>query len=85
MARPPTNRPITCSRSATNSSPTPVWKMQQPDQRRIERDDDRDAAQSRDRLAVNLARRPGVVERAEAVRQPPDDRRQDGPARASTA
>ena len=79
MAIPPTNRPMTWSRSATNISPTPVWKQQQPDQRRVERDDDGDAAQAGDRLAVDLSRRPRVVEGAEAVRQPADERRQHRP------
>ena len=76
----PTNRPMTCSRSARNSCADAALEEQQADQRRVERDDDGDAAQPRDRLAVNLARRQRVVERAEAVRQPAHERRQERPA-----
>ncbi len=80
MEIPPTNRPITCSRSATKSLPTPLWKSKQARQRREERDHDGDPAQPGDRVSVNLAGRAGVVERPETVGQPPDERRQRRPA-----
>jgi hypothetical protein len=55
-------------------------KQQEPDHRRVKCDHDGDAAQARDRVAVNLAGRPGVIERAEMVGEPPDEGSQEGPA-----
>ena len=57
----------------------PLWKSSSADERRVERQHDGDAAQARDGAAVDLAGRERVVERADAVREPPHERRQDRP------
>ncbi len=74
---PPRKRPrAKCSFLAQRIAHAAVGE-QQPHQGCVERDDDRDAAQPRNGLAVNLARRDGVVESAESMSESSHQRRQD--------